>query len=224
MLATVNVVTFLPAGEAAHLRVAREATREHDLVHGPISFPVGRMLRSRPCVCGGCRPAPYRGALAWHVSAVARRLHRVLPGARRRSSAGGGIGPADARLLRRAVAGDGIPPPAPTRARPPAPSSSTRRAGLRDQPGNVPVQRPGSRRPVACHSTRRFRFVRAPRRASGDHDRTRPMRPARRDHRDHSPVGLRRAARVEVAEQLDELGIELRPGVASQLRDRLRRG
>ena len=43
----------LPAGEAAHLRVTRQASREQDLVHGPISFPVGRMLRSRPCVSGG---------------------------------------------------------------------------------------------------------------------------------------------------------------------------
>ena len=34
-------------------RQARQASREQDLVHGPISFPVGRMLRSRPCVSGG---------------------------------------------------------------------------------------------------------------------------------------------------------------------------
>ena len=43
----------LARGEAAHLRVAREAPREDDLVHGPISFPVGRLRRSRPCVSGG---------------------------------------------------------------------------------------------------------------------------------------------------------------------------
>ncbi len=53
----------LAAGQAAHLRVAREAPREEDLVHGPISFPVGRSHRSRPCVCGGqSRRAEWRSA------------------------------------------------------------------------------------------------------------------------------------------------------------------
>ena len=53
LLATVNGRDDLAAGQAAHLRVAREAPREQDLVHGPISFPVGRSHRSRPCVSGG---------------------------------------------------------------------------------------------------------------------------------------------------------------------------
>src|SRR4029079_17024232 len=43
----------LARGQAAHLRVAREAAREEDLVHGPDSFPVGRLRRSRPCVSAG---------------------------------------------------------------------------------------------------------------------------------------------------------------------------
>ena len=43
----------LARGKAAHLGVAREATREDDPVHRPISFPVGRLRRSRPCVSGG---------------------------------------------------------------------------------------------------------------------------------------------------------------------------
>jgi hypothetical protein len=43
----------LARGETAHLRVACEAPREDDLVHGPISFPAGRLRRSRPCVSGG---------------------------------------------------------------------------------------------------------------------------------------------------------------------------
>ena len=37
-------------------------------------------------------------------------------------------------------------------------------------------------------------------------------------------VRLRRRRRVQVAEQLDELGVELRPGVPAQLGDRVRRG
>src|SRR6476646_8028624 len=66
----------LARGEAAHLRVAREAPREEDLVHGPISFPVGRLRRSRPCVSGGMTRSTYRSGVDWHVSGDARPVTR----------------------------------------------------------------------------------------------------------------------------------------------------
>src|SRR5262245_34731171 len=85
LLATVNVVTFLPE---ARLRISGSRVRRpvsRTLFTVRVSFPVGRMLRSRPCVARRVTRRVRRGAsiegCGDRIGAPSPRTYRGLHGA-----------------------------------------------------------------------------------------------------------------------------------------------